>query len=101
MLITVAMITPIHIAAFISIHAKRHKEGGAHTSEDSTRLLGIEAMVSLEDEWNRAELKIKNSPAERGPEGKEEDDRLSEKHICIMLDRVSENYRTMNIRKGR
>lgn len=59
----------------------REKDHTAHTGEDSTSLLDIEAMVGREDQRNRSKLEIENCPAERNPQREEKNHGLGNEHI--------------------
>lgn len=68
MLTKVAIIAPTLIAMIISfVSLKYRKLIGGPTSEYSSRLLEIEVVVRHENQRNRAELKVKHSPAESDP----------------------------------
>lgn len=54
---------------------------GLLTSKHGARLLGVEAVVCAEDQWDRAELKVEGGPAEGYPEGEKEDDWFGDKHV--------------------
>jgi hypothetical protein len=61
---------------------------GRRTCKDGAGLLGVEIVICFKHKWNRPELQVEDCPAERDPEGEEEDDGFGDEHVYDICELV-------------